>query len=241
MSPQLLAALKTLDPNNADHWTSDGLPKVETLRLLSGDAALTRDRITAEAPGFTRSKAPFTEPEPATSAADRTGSQGSTEQPVIATPAAAQPVATVESSDGATTEADGRADDLDVESQQAGPAAQVPAAPTPAPVELTAQQLEEARKAKDQADAQFAKAVAAHDAAVAADPAGAEVPLAEQVQRYHATQLELAAARGRLRQQANAAGVNLKLLGEALAASPLDRSFARAGRGNKRPQIPLKR
>lgn len=54
MSKNLLAALKGLDPNNDNHWTADGSPRLETVRLLAGDAHITRDVVTAAAPGLSR-------------------------------------------------------------------------------------------------------------------------------------------------------------------------------------------
>lgn len=47
-------ALAKLDPANENHWTSDGLPRIEAVRLLAADQSITRDMITAESPGFKR-------------------------------------------------------------------------------------------------------------------------------------------------------------------------------------------
>lgn len=46
-------ALKALDPANDDHWTSDGLPRVDVITGLVGQA-VTRADITGLAPGLTR-------------------------------------------------------------------------------------------------------------------------------------------------------------------------------------------
>lgn len=55
MAPeQLLASLQKLDVNNDGHWTQDGLPRLETVRLFAGDQTVNRDHITASAPDFTR-------------------------------------------------------------------------------------------------------------------------------------------------------------------------------------------
>lgn len=51
---KILEALGKLDPTNDAHWTSDGLPRVDTVRLLAANPALDRDQITAAAPGFSR-------------------------------------------------------------------------------------------------------------------------------------------------------------------------------------------
>jgi len=47
-------ALAKLDPKNDNHWTSDGLPRIDTVKMLAGDPTLTRESITAEAPNFSR-------------------------------------------------------------------------------------------------------------------------------------------------------------------------------------------
>ena len=54
---KILEALSKLDTNNDNHWTADGLPRIETVRMLSGDQSITREQITAEAPDFSRSAA----------------------------------------------------------------------------------------------------------------------------------------------------------------------------------------
>lgn len=52
---KILEALGKLDTANDNHWTADGLPRIETVRMLSGDQSITREQITAEAPDFSRS------------------------------------------------------------------------------------------------------------------------------------------------------------------------------------------
>lgn len=50
-------ALTKLDPKNADHWTSAGLPSVEAVRELSGDKEVSRGDIQNLAPKLTREEA----------------------------------------------------------------------------------------------------------------------------------------------------------------------------------------
>lgn len=57
MSDAILLALGKLDPHNDNHWTGDGLPRVETVQLLAADQSITRGSITAAAPNFTRETA----------------------------------------------------------------------------------------------------------------------------------------------------------------------------------------
>jgi hypothetical protein len=49
---QILKALGTLDPKNDAHWTTDGSPRIDALKLV----AITRDHIRQIAPGFCRAK-----------------------------------------------------------------------------------------------------------------------------------------------------------------------------------------
>lgn len=57
MSEVILQALGKLDPNNENHWTGDGLPRVETVQYLAADQSITRGAITEAAPNFTREAA----------------------------------------------------------------------------------------------------------------------------------------------------------------------------------------
>lgn len=52
----LAEALKKLEVENANHWTADGLPRIETLQFLTADTTLTRDMVNAYV-GFTRDTA----------------------------------------------------------------------------------------------------------------------------------------------------------------------------------------
>jgi hypothetical protein len=47
-------ALAKLDPNNNDHWTADGLPRLDSLKIMTGNPGLTRDMVQAAAPDFVR-------------------------------------------------------------------------------------------------------------------------------------------------------------------------------------------
>lgn len=51
---KILEALKKLDAGNDAHWTSDGLPRLDMVRLLASDQTVGREDIAQVAPGFTR-------------------------------------------------------------------------------------------------------------------------------------------------------------------------------------------
>lgn len=63
MKLSLEQALKSLDPQNAEHWTAEGLPRVETVQLLTGNVDHTRAAITSFAPMFTQGNPFLGEPE----------------------------------------------------------------------------------------------------------------------------------------------------------------------------------
>lgn len=54
---ELSEALAQLDPANDEQWTADGLPKVDAVADLVGNAELKRADITAAAPDFNREAA----------------------------------------------------------------------------------------------------------------------------------------------------------------------------------------
>lgn len=54
MKEKILAALATLSAENADHWTGDGLPRLDVLNKIVG-SPVTRQQVTEAAPGFSKS------------------------------------------------------------------------------------------------------------------------------------------------------------------------------------------
>jgi len=61
---QIIEALKKLDPSNPNHWTIDGDPRLDTVRMLAGDQKLTREHIVAVAPDFNVKSAAVWAPNP---------------------------------------------------------------------------------------------------------------------------------------------------------------------------------
>ena len=51
---KILEALAKLDVANDNHWTGDGLPRIDTVRMLVANPGLGRDDITKVAPDFSR-------------------------------------------------------------------------------------------------------------------------------------------------------------------------------------------
>jgi hypothetical protein len=56
-SETLRAAVMKLDPDNVDHWTQAGLPKLSVIDEVLGRAGATRKDVEAAVPGWTRDKA----------------------------------------------------------------------------------------------------------------------------------------------------------------------------------------
>jgi len=54
INESIKAALLQLSVENDNHWTTDGLPRIETLKFLTGDQSLTREAVSAALPGFNR-------------------------------------------------------------------------------------------------------------------------------------------------------------------------------------------
>lgn len=55
MTEKIIEALKALDTTNDNHWTTDGLPRLETVKFNAADQSITREQVNQAAPGFTRS------------------------------------------------------------------------------------------------------------------------------------------------------------------------------------------
>jgi hypothetical protein len=60
--PQIKEALSLLDSNDNDHWTADGLPKIDVVSSLAEIKGLKRGDITKAAPTFTRENPSFEAP-----------------------------------------------------------------------------------------------------------------------------------------------------------------------------------
>jgi len=51
---RILDALRKLDKDNDAHWTSDGMPRLDTIRLLASDQGISREDVSKVAPEFAR-------------------------------------------------------------------------------------------------------------------------------------------------------------------------------------------
>lgn len=74
--------LKKLDPNNAEHWTSQGVPRMDALEALG--LKITRAELTELAPGFRRPEGD--EPEGESEGAEAQEREGDPEHPGFSDP-----------------------------------------------------------------------------------------------------------------------------------------------------------
>lgn len=223
---QIIAALKQLDVGNDGHWTSEGAPRMETMRLLTGDGLLDRQSVSAAADGFMRATASTydldAEPSP---------------------PPAAPPAVPVQAGD-----VDGRPEvpngtDADAQGQPgAGDGSVAQPQPEEDPLAAARNRIRAAREAKERAENELKAAFKAEEALLKDDPTrtavGQEKARADNVSRYLATQRAELAERGE--KIAALKGVDLRAILPTVA--PIDRAFARkTGFGRQRPNFPLRK
>lgn len=240
---KIAAALAQLDPSNDQHWTSDGLPRLDTVKFFAGDQSLTRDAVTSEAPGFTRSTARGAQgTQQAAQATNESQSPTPTAEQV------AQPVGVALNFTASPLEPEQRVLDLEdsnVRAAQPGtegtdPASEPSGTAGQDPVQAARTRVAEATREAAQAGQALAQAVAALDALITTHVDGKKEPLSKQIGDYHARQLELLQQRADHKQWLKSSGVSLKDL--LPSSSPIDDALRRrnASRGTQRPRLPLK-
>lgn len=225
MTQKILDALAKLNPADDSQWTEDGLPKMDTLKSLSGVFNLTRDQVTAAAPGFSRANmqlgATPVQP-PASAPAAPVAPPPSAPQDQAATQVA--PVQPAAPSTPATTP----------ETGNEGQAAQAePDQSLASQLKAAEARLERANGAKAEADREVAEASKLVDELL---EKGAKVSpqesLAEGLSAYFAQQQRIREERGRRLQAMK--GIDLRDILPAKA--PIDAAFARkTQRGTQRP------
>ncbi|ALH23818.1 hypothetical protein FDH70_gp12 [Pseudomonas phage PaMx25] len=230
MTNKIVEALLKLDVKNDNHWTADGLPRLDTVKMLASDQTLTRDSVAAAAPGFSRTTATgYTTPSAEQQAPQQQGQGGSTEQQQSAAPAAAQtaPQATQ------ATESDQRADDLDAgqaEQPSMEGSAGVATDDIAALEEALAEQEElvtKIRAHKVEVDKAFEEARAKEDELrVKLEEARPQRSTSNDIQDYLAAQRKNLEARAARQQMIRESGINLKELASNLKA-PIDAARAR--------------
>jgi len=224
MATDIKAALAKLDANNENHWTADGLPRIETVKFLAGDQSLTRELITNAAPGFSRAAAlqgaAFATP-PVTTPAQPSAA------PVTPAAVGEQPQGTGDGATQGPSQEEQDADETDETDEMDALS-----------VELRAAQdkLDEIRAAKTEIDKTFSEQLKLVDALILAVDK-ARRPSADT---QNAIQAYLARQRRNLQDRADRQrqlkGVDLASILKGVAKSPLDLAMARKNmRGAQRP------
>lgn len=219
MNDKILSALLQLDTNNDDHWTSDGLPRMDAVEAILGDKGITRQQVTAAKPGFSRTIA-------AATAAQAQGSQGSTEPaaktaPVVAKQPSVTPT-TAPAEEAVTEQVEDAGDAQGAEARAALTQAQKELQ------ELQAKGVEIAEEIK----AKSLEVDALNDALIAV--VGQETTV-DAIQGYLAQQRKTLTERANRIQAIRESGVNLADLTRNLKA-PIDAAMVRkVGHGLGRP------
>lgn len=221
MNQKILDALLKLDINNDEHWTSDGLPRMDAIEAILGDKGISRQQVTAAKPGFSRAVAA------AAQAAQAQGEQGSTEPAVQTAPAAAQPPSTTEP-EGTTSKEE---DELEVDDTDEPAVAEARHALKEAQKELAELDLAraEVKRLYEEKNAEVDKLTDALEALVGKETVG------DAIQGYLARQRQTLQERADRMNIIRQSGVNLAELGRNLKA-PIDAAMARkTGYGGGRP------
>jgi hypothetical protein len=225
----IVKALRALDTANDNHWTADGQPRLDTVKMLAADQSITRDAVTLALPGFTRSKAKDFAGEPGVvqvapppPPAEPTAAPAPAEAAApVAVPLAPVSPAVAAPQQAALTLADTIADLEDDLLDAKATTAELRAARDKA-----SQLFEAARKEEDRLVTELEKLTAKDS-----NP--------NAIQAYLETQRLLLQDRGNRRRMVAEAGVNLRELSKAISASPIDQAMARrTGRGGSRPRFP---
>lgn len=218
---KLAAALSQLDSSNPNHWTAEGLPRLDTLKMLAGDPSLTREQVTAAAPGYTRENRVV-------------NIEG---DPAAAPPAAPTPVPPAPPASVTTQGGDDGADDAHaggaVAQDGADPAAGQGAAPEESELAGAQRALDEALAREAEAKRAVAQATATLDRLLEADAKSRPATSgADAVQGYLKSQQAAREARGARLLELK--GIPLKDI--LPKPAPIDAAFARkTGFGHKRP------
>ena len=213
----IIDALKKLDVSNDNHWTVDGQPRLDTVKMLAADPSVTRDTINAVAPDFNRENAASWEPKQEGQVQTPSDNEQSTENQSQEKP--------VEATGTSGNDAEQQPQDPETE-------------PSEEVVETNLELLEkaladaeaktaEARLIKEQADADYAAALQEEDAArIAFDNAKPKTHELDPIHGYLNAQLEIQSERSRVVEALREAGVTPEVLQKLAGVNPTDLAYA---------------
>jgi hypothetical protein len=235
MQEKILEVLRKMDVANDNHWTADGQPRLDTVKMLAGNPAITRELVEAAAPGFTRvTAATYTPPAAQAQQASNAAPVGAT-APATDTPAAREATGQGEGDSGATFSPQ-VPEQPEMDELAGDPADEVQTLAEE--LEKADARVEEVRaimvKVTDELNARVAHADALRLKYESAQPANSN---ALAIQDYFASVDAAAAARAGRRRILVESGLDIKELSRSLSA-PIDTAMARrTSRGTKRPTV----
>ena len=213
----IIEALKKLDPADDNHWTAEGLSRLDTVRMIAEDPAITRDAIEAAAPAFTRANAADYDFVAAAAAQAGDKGKGNTNpnpfKPADATPQNEAVNATGETQTETQPETETASQDEVVDLEAALAEAERYTAEVKADLFAMEQEFKEAQAAEDAIRVKLHKA-------------GATQNNEAIIRDYLDRQLEEYAAKQKVADELAAVGVNLKNLQATANISPLDAALA---------------
>lgn len=214
----IIDALKKLDVSNDNHWTVDGQPRLDTVKMLAADPSVTRDTLNEIAPDFNRETAANWEPKQAEGQVQTSSdNEQSTEN---------QPQEkSVEATGTSGTDAEQQPQDTETK-------------PLEEVVETNLELLEKAlaeaeaktaekRLAKEQADVAYTAALQEEDAArLALDNAKPKTHELDPIHGYLNAQLEIQSERSRVVEALREAGVTPEVLQKLSGVNSTDLAYA---------------
>ena len=213
----IIDALKKLDVSNDNHWTVDGQPRLDTVKMLASDPSVTRDTINAVAPDFNRETAANWEPKQ-TEGQVQTPSdnqQGAENQPQENSVAAT----------GTSVDAGSEPQDPETKPEEKVEDSNIEALEK-ALADAEAK-TNEKLLAKEQAEADYVAALQEEDAArLALDAAKPKTDDLDPVRGYLNAQLEANNERSRVVEALREAGVTPEVLQKLAGVNPTDLAYS---------------
>lgn len=214
----IIDALKKLDVSNDNHWTVDGQPRLDTVKMLAADPSVTRDTINAIAPDFNRETAASWEPKQeneqvqTTSDNEQSTEDQPQEKPVEAT---------------GTSGNDAEQQPQDAEAKPSEEVAETNLEHLEKALADAEAKTAEKRLAKEQADADYAAALQEEDAArITLDAAKPKTHELDPIHGYLNAQLEQNSERSRVVEALREAGVTPEVLQKLAGLNPTDVAYA---------------
>lgn len=233
MKARILVGLSKLDASNDNHWTAEGLPRLETLRMLVGDPSITRESVTLAAPSFSRGQTielPPTVPATKVGGTPAEGAEGGAGQAETAQGAANSDVDS--QLDGDDDETQGGADTGEDTDPELDPGTER----EPTPQEIVASLKHELEEVQGYQEAARARCILLQNeiAKIEDEIERNRPPEDNPIAKYLAGQKRVLEERARVKRAIGDSGVQLVAL-QKLLKSPLDAKLA------QRRQMPPRR